>query len=187
MTHPVLVQALGTVRVIPQVRVPKPTERMVPSFVRSGERIHVLQLLQRLVQMATNYVRRRDGLFLSSTEKETSLAVANELLEKPGNRWVKIDLTKTVGRLEPLLDLAVTNLLFDVKGQEVGRDVFIDLDAQHLSDSQTRSTAQDKDQAFPWLLPPRQTRHHLSRKGRRVLLVLFHHGQIDELVIPLSR
>ena len=42
MTHPELVQALRTLRVVPQVGVPKTTERMVPSFVRSGERIHVV-------------------------------------------------------------------------------------------------------------------------------------------------
>jgi len=57
MTHPVLVQALRTLRVVPQVRVPKTTERMVPSFVRSGERIYVLQLLQHLVQMTADDVR----------------------------------------------------------------------------------------------------------------------------------
>ena len=45
MTHPELVQALRTPHVFPQVGVPKTTERMVPSFVLSGERIHVLHLL----------------------------------------------------------------------------------------------------------------------------------------------
>jgi len=57
MTHPELVQALRTPHVFPQVGVPKTTERMVPSFVRSGERIYVLQLLQRLVQMTPDDVR----------------------------------------------------------------------------------------------------------------------------------
>ncbi len=66
------------------------------------------------MQMAPDYVRRRDGFSLSSTEEETSISVSNELFEKPGNRRVKIDLTKTVRRLEPLLDLAVTNLLLNL-------------------------------------------------------------------------
>src|SRR5438309_1190166 len=153
---------------------------MVPSLVRPGERIHVFEFLQRLVQMAPDYVRRRNRLSLSSAEEETSLPVASELFEKPGNRRVKIDLTNAVRRLEPLLDLAVTNLLFNVESQEVGGDVLIDLDAKHLSDSQTRCTTQHKDHAFPGLLPPRQTRHYLSRKGGRVLLVLFHHGQLGK-------
>jgi hypothetical protein len=45
MTKPVFVLALRTLRVM-QVRVPETTERMVPSLVRTGIRIHVLQFFR---------------------------------------------------------------------------------------------------------------------------------------------
>jgi len=67
--------------------------------------------------------------------QESSFAAANELFEPSGNRRVKIDLTDGIGSLEPFFDLSATNLLLDVKGQEIARDVFIDFDAKHLSDS----------------------------------------------------
>ena len=54
MAHPVLGKALGTFRIIPQVRVSKTTELMVPSFMRFGKRIDVA--LKGLVQMATDDV-----------------------------------------------------------------------------------------------------------------------------------
>jgi hypothetical protein len=157
MTHPVLVKALRHSCVVPQVCVTKATERVVASFVRPGYRIHVFEFFQRLMQMAADYICGRDGFSLSGAEKETSLAVANELFEKAGDRRMKIDLTKAVRRFEPVLDLAVTNLLIDGEGQEVRRDVLIDLDAQHLSDSQTRCSAQDKNHPFPCFLPPSPT------------------------------
>src|SRR5438132_10532233 len=109
--------------------------------------------------MATDYVRGRDRLSHSSTKEKTSLSVANELLENRGNRWVKIDLAKAVRRLEPLLDFAVSNLLLNVEGQEVGRDVLIDLDTEHLSDSQTCGTTENEDHPFSCFLLPRLTRH----------------------------
>ena len=56
MAHPVLVKALGTFRIVPQVRVSKAAEHMVSSFVRSGERINVAQFLKGLVQMAADDV-----------------------------------------------------------------------------------------------------------------------------------
>ena len=108
---------------------------MVSSFVGSGVRIHVVQFLQRHMQMAPNYVGRRKRLPGSSAEQESSFAAANELLEPSGNRRVKIDLTDGIRSFEPWLDLSATNLLLDVKGQEIARHVFIDFDAQHLSDS----------------------------------------------------
>ena len=108
---------------------------MVSSFMRSGEWIQVVQFLQRNMQMAPNYVGLRKRLPSSSAEQESNLAAANELLEPSGNRRVKIDLTDGIRSLEPLFDLSATNLLLDVKGEEIGRDVFIDFDAKHLSDS----------------------------------------------------
>ena len=108
---------------------------MVSSFVGSGVWIDVVQFLQRHMQMAPNDVGRRKRLPGSSAEQESNLAAANELFEPSGNRRVKIDLADGIGSLEPLFDLSATNLLLDVKGQEIGRDVFIDFDAKHLSDS----------------------------------------------------
>ena len=125
----------GALRVIPQIRVPKPPKGVITSFMRSGEWIQVVQSLQRHMQMAPNYVGRRKRLPGSSAEQESNLAAANELFEPSGNRRVKIDLTDGIRSLEPLFDLSATNLLLDVKGQEIGRDVFIDFDAKHLSDS----------------------------------------------------
>ena len=55
---------------------------------------------------------------------------------------------------EPMLDLAVANFLLNVDGQEVGRDVLVDLDTKCLSDSKTSRTSQNKNDAFPPLLPP---------------------------------
>jgi len=57
MAHPVLVKAFRTFSVVPQIRVPETTERMVSSFMRPGERAHVVQLPQSRVQMATDEVR----------------------------------------------------------------------------------------------------------------------------------
>jgi hypothetical protein len=108
---------------------------MVPSFMRPRVWIDVVQSLQRHMQMAPNYVGRRKRLPGSSAEQESSFAAANELFEPSGNRRVKIDLTDGIGRLEPLFDLSATNFLLDVKSQEILRDVFIDFDAKHLSDS----------------------------------------------------
>jgi len=72
---------------------------MVARFVRPGVRIHVFQFLQRLVQMAPDYVRRRDWVPLSCAKDETSFPVINELFEQLSNRRVKINLAKAVGRL----------------------------------------------------------------------------------------
>src|SRR5437762_14027347 len=126
---------------------------MVSSFVCSGVGIHVLQFLQRLVQMTPNYVRWGNRLSLSSAEEETSFPITHEVSEHFCDTRVKINLTKTVGRLEPLLYPSMMNLLIEVEGYEIRRDVLIDLDTQRLSDSQTRCTAQDKNHSFAWLLP----------------------------------
>jgi hypothetical protein len=53
---------------------------------------------------------------------------------------VKVSLTKAVRCLEPLFDPAVMDLLFDGDGQEVRRNVLVNLDAKSLSDSRTTST-----------------------------------------------
>ena len=143
---------------------------MVARFVRSGVRIHVFQFLQRLVQMAPDYVCGRDGFPFSSREEEPSLAGSNELSEHLSNRRVKIDLTKAASRLEPLLDLPVTNLLLDVEGEVIGRDVLIDLDAQYLADSQPRCTAHDRliaagetDDPWPLIIPIEDSGHTPDR------------------------
>ena len=68
-------------------------------------------------------------------KEESCLAVANEPFEHCGNRRVKIDLTIGIRGLEPMLYLSTANFLLDAEGQEIGGDVFIDFDAQHLSDS----------------------------------------------------
>src|SRR5208282_6202579 len=75
MAHPVLVKALRTLRVVPQIRVPETTERMVSSLMRSGERVHVVQLLQGCVQMATDDVRWRQGLSVPRAEQKARLSV----------------------------------------------------------------------------------------------------------------
>jgi hypothetical protein len=56
--------------VVPQVGVPETTERMVPGFMRPGERVHILQLLKSFVQMATDDVGGREGCSLPSTEEK---------------------------------------------------------------------------------------------------------------------
>src|ERR1019366_10129882 len=104
--------------------------------------------------MATDYVRGRERLSQPSAEEETHLSVANELLEESGNRRVKVNLTKAVLCLEPLLDLAVANFLLNVNGLEIGRDVLVDLDSKCLSDSKTSRTRQNENHPFPLLLPP---------------------------------
>lgn len=98
---------------------------MVSGFVGSGVWIHVVQFLERHMQMAPNYVGRRKRLPGSSAEQESNLAAVNELFEPSANRRVKIDLTDGIGSLEPFFDLSATNLLLDVKGQEIRRNVFI--------------------------------------------------------------
>src|SRR5215467_11854580 len=126
---------------------------MVSSFVCSGVGIHVLQFLQSLVQMTPNYVRWGDRFSLSSAKEETGFPITHEVSkhfcdtrceDQPDeNRWP----------LEPLLYPPMMNLLLEVEGYEIRRDVLIDLDTQRLSDPQTRCTAQDKNHSFAWLLP----------------------------------
>jgi hypothetical protein len=45
------------------------------------------------------------------------------------------------------------NLLFDKDGQEVRRDVLVNLDAKCLSDSKTASTAQNENHPLTLLVP----------------------------------
>jgi mono/diheme cytochrome c family protein len=82
VAQPILVQALGAVRVIPQVRVPKTPECVVAS-----------------------YVRHRDRSPRSRAKEESRFAPANELFEQSGNRRVKIDLPVGIRGFEPLFDL----------------------------------------------------------------------------------
>ena len=56
MSQPLLVETFGTVGVVPQESVSETPKRMVPSFMRSGERIDVAQFLKGLVQMAADDV-----------------------------------------------------------------------------------------------------------------------------------
>jgi hypothetical protein len=56
-------------------------------------------------------------------------------LEKRSNRRVQIDLTPAVRCLETLFDSAVMNFLRDGDGQEIVRDVFVDLYAKRLANS----------------------------------------------------
>jgi hypothetical protein len=65
--------------------------------------------------------------------------VADELLEQISNRWVKVNLAKTVRCLEPLFDSAVVNSLFDEDGQKIWRDVLVDLDAPRNPSENRRS------------------------------------------------
>ena len=116
---------------------------MVSSFMRSSVWIHVVQFLQRHMQMAPNYVGRRKRLPGSSAEQESNLAAANELFEPSGNRRVKIDLTDGIRRLEPLFDLFATNLLLNVKGREIGRDVFIDFEPKSFAGTQRSAASQE--------------------------------------------
>ncbi len=110
MTHPELANAVGTVCVVPKVRVSKAAESVVARLVRSSERVDVLQFVESLVQMATDDVRRRERLSFSRAEQETQRAVASELFEERGNRRMKVNLTQAPRRLEALLDLAQINL-----------------------------------------------------------------------------
>jgi len=54
MPHPKLDETLRTVGVVPQECVSESAEDVVARFVRSGERVDVLQLLESLVQMVAN-------------------------------------------------------------------------------------------------------------------------------------
>jgi hypothetical protein len=79
------------------------------------------------------------------------------------------------------------NFLLDGDGQEVWRDVLVNLDAKYLSDSKTASTTQNENHSFPFLLPRSQARHHFRGKGRGVLFFLLDDWHVNELVVPLSR
>jgi len=83
---------------VPQVGVPKATERMVSSLMRFRVWIDVIQFLQCRVKMTTDDVRRRDGFSCPSAEKKTRTAVAHKLFNESGNRRVNVNLTKTVRR-----------------------------------------------------------------------------------------
>jgi hypothetical protein len=115
---------------------------MVPSFMRSGVHVDILQFLQRRVKMATNDVRRRNGSSRPSAEQKARFSVADELFEEGRNRrGVNINLAKAIRCFESLFDPAVMNLLLDENGQKIGRDV-----SQSLRRSGWRRTIQ--------ILPP---------------------------------
>ena len=70
---------------------------MVSCFVCSFEWVHIVQLLQGRVQMATDYVRGGETAFpIECRRGSPMLSVANELFEKSGNRRVKVNLAKAV-------------------------------------------------------------------------------------------
>src|SRR5260370_7659504 len=56
MTHPIFVEAFGALRIVPQVRIPKTPERMVPIFVGSAVWFHVFPSLHPQIQLAPNLV-----------------------------------------------------------------------------------------------------------------------------------
>jgi hypothetical protein len=132
MSQPVLVETFGTVGVVPQESVSETPKRMVPSFMRSGVHVDILQFLQRRVKMATNDVRRRNGSSRPSAEQKARFSVADELFEEGRNRGVNINLAKAIRCFESLFDPAVMNLLLDENGQKIARDVLVDLDAKRL-------------------------------------------------------
>jgi hypothetical protein len=68
------------------------------------------------------------------------MPVANERFEKSGNRRVEVNLAKAICCLEPLFNPTVMNFLLDKHGEEVRRDVLVNLDAKRLSDSKTTGT-----------------------------------------------
>jgi hypothetical protein len=86
VSHPVIPKPFWALGLVPQVGVPKATERMVSSLVRSVERVHVPKLLESRVKMTTDDVRRRDGFSCPSAEKKTRTAVARKLSKEIGNR-----------------------------------------------------------------------------------------------------
>jgi hypothetical protein len=91
---------------------------MVARFVRSGVWIHVFQFLQCPVKMAPDLClsERLGSPFVCGRGNQFPLV--NELLEQLSNRRVKVNLPKAVGCLEPVFNLAVTDLLLDANGQE---------------------------------------------------------------------
>jgi len=100
---------------------------MVSSFVCSGVRIHVLQLLQRLVKMTPNNVRGVNRIALSRAKEKSTLSLPNELLEHLSDARMKINLTKAIRGFQPLFDFPMMNFLLDVEGEETGRDVLISM------------------------------------------------------------
>jgi hypothetical protein len=91
---------------------------------------------------------------LSSAEQKPRRSGANELFKKSGNRRVEVNLAKAVRCFESLFDPTVMNFLLDKDGQEIRRDVFVNLDTKRLSDSETTSTAQNENHPLPFSLPP---------------------------------
>jgi hypothetical protein len=140
-SQPVLAETFRTVGVVPQESVSETPKRMLPSFMRSGVHVDILQFLQRRVKMATDDVRRRDGSSCPSAEQKARLSLADELFEEGRNRRVDINLTKAVRCFESLFDPAVMNFLLDENGQAIWRDVLVDLDAKRLPYSQTAPAA----------------------------------------------
>ena len=90
---------------------------------------------------------------MSSAEQETRRPIARELFEKSGNRRVEINLAKAIC-FEPLFNPTVMNFLLDRDGEEVRRNVLVNLDAKRLTDSKTTSTTQNENHPLPLFLPP---------------------------------
>lgn len=83
-------------------------------------RVHILQFLQRRVQMAADDIGRRYRLTVPGREKEPGLAFADVLLQQFCNFWMKVYVPKRTLGFQPLFNLAVTSLLtdFEKRGRE---------------------------------------------------------------------
>lgn len=78
---------------------------------------------------------------MSSAEQEARRSIANKLFQENGNRRVEVNLAKTVRGFEPLFDPTVMNLLMNEDGQEVRRDMLVNLDTKRLFVFESPQTA----------------------------------------------
>jgi len=69
---------------------------------------------------------------------------------------MKVHVSLRAWRFESSFNPAMTRLLPDADGQEIGRDVLVDFDSKCLANSQASRTTQNKQYAFFRLFPIRQ-------------------------------
>jgi hypothetical protein len=137
--------------------------------------------------MPTKDVGCGEWLASARAEKEACCASPGKALEKGSDRRVHVYLPMCTVRFESPLHSGSMNLLFDRDGPEVWREVLFDFQPQRFPYTQTCCSTEDEQRPLSFVLPRLQRCHCVRGEARRILLLLLHNWQINEVMVPLSR
>jgi hypothetical protein len=87
---------------------------------------------------------------------------------------------------DPFFHLAMTCLLSNANGQEIRRNVALDLNTERLADSEPSRATKSEQHPFFRLFVACQTSHDRRREARSVLFRLLDQWKVHKLVVPLA-